>query len=63
MAELSAPEATADPCCAPEQQADCCEPAAKSDCCGQAEGCGCDAGASPSGDARQRIAAPDGPQA
>ena len=46
MAELTAAETTADPCCAPEQQATCCEPSAKADCCGptHAGGCGCDAG-------------------
>ena len=37
-------EVTADPCCAPEQQATCCEPSAKADCCGHGEGCGCAAG-------------------
>lgn len=38
---------TADPCCAPEQQATCCEPSAsaKADCCGHEEVCGCDADA------------------
>jgi arsenite methyltransferase len=46
MAELTAAETTADPCCAPDQQATCCEPSAKADCCGprHGEGCGCDAG-------------------
>jgi hypothetical protein len=44
MAELSTAETTADPCCAPEQQATCCEPSAKDDCCGHDEGCGCAAG-------------------
>jgi len=44
MAELTAAETTADPCCASEQQATCCEPSAKSDCCGHNEGCGCAAG-------------------
>jgi hypothetical protein len=29
MAELTAAETTADPCCAPQQQATCCEPSAK----------------------------------
>jgi hypothetical protein len=43
MAELSTAETTADPCCAPEQQARCCEPSAKADCCGQGDCCGCDA--------------------
>ena len=33
MAELTATDMTADPCCAPEQQATCCEPSAKADCC------------------------------
>jgi hypothetical protein len=47
MAELSATETTADPCCAPEQQASCCEPSAKADCCGHDEGCGCAAGSKP----------------
>jgi hypothetical protein len=41
MAELSTAETTADPCCAPEQQASCCEPSAKAECCGHDEGCGC----------------------
>jgi hypothetical protein len=45
MADMTGPDTTADPCCAPEQQATCCEPSAKADCCGQGEGCGCDAGA------------------
>jgi hypothetical protein len=45
MAELTAAETTtADPCCAPEQQASCCEPSAKADCCDHEEGCGCAAG-------------------
>jgi hypothetical protein len=45
MAELtSAAEATANSCCAPEQQATCCEPSAKADCCGHDEGCGCATG-------------------
>ena len=46
MAELIAAETTANPCCAPEQQADCCEPSAKADCCDptHTEGCGCAAG-------------------
>jgi hypothetical protein len=46
MAELTAPETTADACCVPEQQASCCEPSAKGDCCdpGHGEGCGCAAG-------------------
>jgi hypothetical protein len=41
MAELTAAETTADPCCAPEQQATCCEPSAKADCWDHDEGCGC----------------------
>jgi hypothetical protein len=41
MAELTAVEATADPCCAPEQQTTCCEPSAKADCCGHGDDCGC----------------------
>jgi hypothetical protein len=45
MAELNASEtATADACCAPEQQATCCDPSAKTECCGQEAGCGCAAG-------------------
>jgi hypothetical protein len=44
MAELTASETTADPCCTPEQQAACCEPSSKADCCGHDEGCGCAAG-------------------
>jgi arsenite methyltransferase len=44
MAELTTTDTSADPCCAPEQQATCCEPSAKADCCGHHEGCGCDAG-------------------
>jgi arsenite methyltransferase len=44
MAELTTAETTADPCCAPEQQASCCEPSAKADCCGHKDGCGCAAG-------------------
>jgi hypothetical protein len=46
MDELTAPETTADACCAPEQQASCCEPSAKADCCDSShgEGCGCAAG-------------------
>jgi arsenite methyltransferase len=60
MAELTAPERTADPCCAPEQQASCCEPSAKADCCDSShgEGCGCAAGnaATQTGDVRERPA-------
>jgi arsenite methyltransferase len=56
MAELSAIETTTtDPCCAPEQQASCCEPSAKADCCGHEEGCGCDAGATPTRDVRDHV--------
>jgi arsenite methyltransferase len=44
VAELTATNTTADPCCAPEQQATCCEPSTKADCCGHNEGCGCAAG-------------------
>jgi arsenite methyltransferase len=56
MAELSAAETPADPCCALEQQASCCEPSAKSDCCGREQGCGCDADASPPpGDVREQV--------
>jgi hypothetical protein len=51
MAELSAAETTADPCCAPERHATCCEPSAKADCCGHEEGCGCAA------EVRERYAA------
>jgi hypothetical protein len=47
MAELTAAETTADPCCAPEQQASCCEASAKAECCGHEEGCGCAAGSEP----------------
>jgi hypothetical protein len=44
MADLTPVEAiSADPCCAPEQQASCCEPSAKAECCGHGDGCGCDA--------------------
>jgi hypothetical protein len=42
MAELTATDTPANPCCAPEQQATCCEPSAKADCCDHDEGCGCD---------------------
>ncbi len=45
MADVTTAETTADPCCAPVQQATCCEPSEKAGCCGQGEGCGCDAGA------------------
>jgi hypothetical protein len=38
MAELTAPETTADACCAPEQQASCCEPSAKAGCCEDMDG-------------------------
>jgi hypothetical protein len=31
MADLTVAETTADPCCAPEQQANCCEPSARAD--------------------------------
>jgi hypothetical protein len=41
MAELSAAESIADPCCAHKRQATCCEPSSKADCCGQEDGCGC----------------------
>jgi hypothetical protein len=41
MADLTTAEATADPCCAPEQQATCCEPSAKADCCDHEKDCGC----------------------
>jgi hypothetical protein len=46
MAELSAVEATADSCCAPETQATCCAPNAKAECCDLSHGddCGCFAG-------------------
>ena len=46
MAELTAPERTADPCCAPEPKASCCEPSARADCCDSShgQGCGCAAG-------------------
>ncbi len=44
MADMTAPDAPTDPCCAPVQQATCCEPTENADCCGQGEGCGCDAG-------------------
>jgi hypothetical protein len=54
MAELSTAETTADPCCAPEQQASCCEPSAKADCCGHDEGCGCDVGSEPTQRLRAR---------
>jgi arsenite methyltransferase len=47
MAELTAAETTADPCCVPEAQASCCEPSAKADCCGHEEGCGRAAGSQP----------------
>jgi arsenite methyltransferase len=56
MAELAASETTtSDACCAPEQQATCCEPSAKEDCCGHEQGCGCDAGANPTADLRERV--------
>jgi len=44
MADVTHPDTTADPCCAPEQQATCCEPSAKTVCCGQRKRCGCEAG-------------------
>jgi arsenite methyltransferase len=57
MAELSAAERTADPCCAPEQQASCCEPSAKAECCGHEDGCGCAAGsdATQASDMREQV--------
>jgi hypothetical protein len=59
MAELTAAETTADPCCAPEQQATCCEPSAKADCCdpSHGEGCGCAAGttATQASDVREQV--------
>jgi arsenite methyltransferase len=57
MADLTPVEATADPCCAPAQQATCCEPSAKAECCGHGDGCGCDAGsaAAPAGDVREQV--------
>jgi arsenite methyltransferase len=45
VADMTAPDASADSCCAPVQQATCCEPTEKADCCGHDEGCGCDVGA------------------
>jgi hypothetical protein len=54
MVELTAAETTADPCCAPEQQATCCEPSAKTDCCGHEEGCGC-AAATQASDVREQV--------
>jgi hypothetical protein len=60
MAELTAPETTADACCAPEQQASCCEPSAKPGCCDSSHGeaCGCAAGstATQTSDVRERPA-------
>ena len=50
MAELSAAETIADPCCAPARQASCCEPSAKAECCGHEDGCGCAAGNDSSAD-------------
>jgi arsenite methyltransferase len=47
MADMTAPDTTADPCCAPVQQATCCEPSAKADCCGHGEGCDCEEGTKP----------------
>ena len=57
MADLTPAEATANPCCAPEQQATCCEPSAKTECCGHGEGCGCDVSSGPyrAGDVRERV--------
>jgi arsenite methyltransferase len=54
MAELTAGETNADPCCAHEAQASCCEPSAKAECCGNDEGCGCAAGSKPT-DVRDRV--------
>jgi arsenite methyltransferase len=57
MADMTAPDTTADPCCAPEQQAACCEPTEKADCCGRGNGCGCNADApvSQEGDVREQV--------
>jgi hypothetical protein len=59
MADLTSAEATADPCCAPAQQATCCEPSAKAECCDHGDGCDCDAGSTtaPAGDVREHAAA------
>jgi arsenite methyltransferase len=60
MAELTAAETAADPCCPPERQWICCEPSAKADCCGHENGCGCAAGsdAKPPTDVREKVREP-----
>jgi arsenite methyltransferase len=57
MAELTTAETTANPCCAPEQQASCCEPSTKAECCGHEDACGCAAGSKPTqpSDVREQI--------
>jgi arsenite methyltransferase len=45
VADMTAPDTTTDPCCAPVEQATCCEPSERADCCVHGEGCGCDTGA------------------
>ena len=59
MADVIATDATADPCCATQQQATCCAPGEKADCCGHGDGCGCGeaAYASQEGDARDQAQA------
>ena len=50
MAELTRGDASADPCCSPEDQLACCEQTAKADCCNREERCDCDAGAADIGE-------------
>jgi arsenite methyltransferase len=58
MAELTATDATASSCCAPEAQATCCAPSVKAECCDPRHGKHCECSAGKGGRRDRTICAP-----